>query len=100
MPRSPFLNNEPLVETQGFLENPATYPATNGHPGIDLRAPTGRQLTSCVEDAIVHFVDYKNWLGRWVAYGAAIALDWGQADGFIRFLYGHCQNRHKNLERL
>lgn len=96
--RTPFLNNEPLIITQGWMENKKTYPSTGGHSGLDFRAPTGRKLCACVDDAFVHMVDYKNWLGKWTAYGAAIALDWGQSDGFIRFLYGHCQNRRKEVD--
>lgn len=98
MPHSPFLNNEPLLETQGYMDNPKAYPYTHGHPGIDLRSPTGRKLTCCIDDAIVHFVSYRDLLGRWKDYGAAICLDWGQGDGYIRFLYGHCQNRNNGFE--
>lgn len=96
--RTPFLNKEPLIITQGWMENKKTYPSTRGHSGLDFRAPTGRKLCVCAPDVMLHFPDYKNWLGKWNAYGAAIALDWGQADGFIRFLYGHCQNRRKELK--
>lgn len=106
MPRSPL--SHPLIVTQNFLDRPSIYPETHGHSGIDFHSPLGDDWFSVVP-GFFHLLDYgkfvwkltpfphKEWV--WTAYGAAIGLDWGQADGsFIRFLYGHGKNRRKELD--
>lgn len=95
MPRSPL--NHPLVITQHFGANPAAYPGTNGHPGVDLRSPLGDDWFACVAGVLGIRTD-RNWYGKLVGYGMAAFVDWGQADGtFVRFLYGHGRERRLSL---
>ena len=97
MPRSPL--NHPLIITQSFMANPATYPGTKGHPGVDLRSPLRDDWFACVPGTVTLRTDWGIILKPFphvglVGYGRAVELDWGQADGtFIKFLYGHGTNR-------
>lgn len=93
MPRSPL--KTPLIITQPFGVDPKTYPYTNGHPGIDLRAAEKTNLYACVP-GVYHIINRWPWQYA-KGYGKAFALDWGQANGFIRFLYGHCRERRGSL---
>lgn len=103
MPRSPL--SLPLIITQNFGSNPASYPFTNGHPGLDLRSANNDPWFTCVP-GVVHIVNkywplYFSAFGQpgYGGYGAAICIDWGQADGtFKRFLYGHGKNRILGLD--
>lgn len=96
MPRSPITH--PIKITQRYLANPKNYPYTGGHSGVDIRSPLLDDWVACVV-GVFHAIDYKDAWGRWTQYGAAVAIDQGQADGsVIRFLYGHGANRRKELE--
>jgi murein DD-endopeptidase MepM/ murein hydrolase activator NlpD len=96
MARSPL--NHPLVITQSFMADPASYPGTHGHPGVDLRSPLADDWFACVPGVLGIRTD-RDWLGRLVGYGQAAFVDWGQADNtFVRFLYGHGRNRRRKLE--
>lgn len=86
MPRSPLTHH--LEITQHFMENPANYPGTHGHPGTDFRSPADDQYVSCVEG----FVNiYNRYPWEYAApsrlnpnpgqpgyrgYGAVICVDW------------------------
>lgn len=105
MPRSP-INTEVLVNKRNlFLARPSVYKTTGGHPGIDIHSPLGEDWFACVP-GVIHLVNkLKTQIGlgsgdpSYSRYGAAICVDWGQADGsLIRFLYGHGRNRRKELD--
>lgn len=82
------------------MARPEVYKSTGGHPGLDIDSPLGDDWFACVP-GVVHFINKYPWqyLGNipqgnsYSGYGAAMAIDWGQGDGFIRVLYGHGKNR-------
>lgn len=104
MPRSPLNNPILVVKRNLFRANPKIYLNTNGHSGIDIWSPLGEDWFACVP-GVVHLFNRFVWqwglgLGdpSYSRYGAGMAIDWGQTDGFIRIIYGHGRNRRKELD--
>ncbi|MDP2663137.1 MAG: M23 family metallopeptidase [Dehalococcoidia bacterium] len=72
--------------SQGFGENPATYPEYGGHPGIDIACPTGTIVTAACDGVVLHAgLGPPRWLGR----GIYVTLGHGTKDEDLESNYMH-----------
>lgn len=73
--------------TQWFGVNPQWYPLTNGHEGIDLRAPNGTPILSCAKGEVYRVEPDPNS----GPYGIQVRVHHDHPDGPFKTIYAHFQ---------